>query len=89
MLQLPEASRTIRLASDFTATNEALKKGNRMRDNWLLFTILAVSVLGLLLGVALLSRRERVERRRRRSHGRIVSKVNRPMVRFSVRPPKK
>lgn len=60
-----------------------------MRDNWLLFSILAVSVLGLLAAIALVSRRERVERRRRRSHGRIVAKVNRPMVRFSVKLPKK
>ncbi len=60
-----------------------------MRDNWLLLGILAISVLGLLAGMGLVSRRERVQRRRRRSHGRVVSKVNRPMVRFSVRPPKK
>lgn len=60
-----------------------------MRDNWLLFCILAVSVLGLLAAVALVSRRERLDRRRRRSHGRIVTKVNRPMVRFSVKLPKK
>jgi hypothetical protein len=59
-----------------------------MRYNWLPFAILAVSVLGLLLVMGLLARRERVERRRRRSHGRITTKVNRPMVRFSVRPPK-
>jgi hypothetical protein len=60
-----------------------------MHDNWLLLSILLVSVLGLLAAIALVSRRERVERRRRRSHGRIVTKVNRPMVRFSVKLPKK
>jgi hypothetical protein len=60
-----------------------------MRYNWLPFAILAMSVLGVFLVMGLLARRERVERRRRKSHGRLVSKVNRPMVRFSVRPPKK
>jgi hypothetical protein len=60
-----------------------------MRDNWFPFAILAVSVLGLLVGMGLISRRERLQRRRRRSHGRIVTKVNRPMVRFSVKPPRK
>jgi hypothetical protein len=75
--------------SDFTPANRAIKKGYRMRNNWLPFVILAVSVIGLLSVMGLLGRRDRVERRRRRSHSRLVSKVNRPMVRFSVRPPKK
>ena len=75
--------------SVFTVAERVPKKGYRMRDNWLLFAILVLSVIGLLAGIGLLSRRERLQRRRRRSHGRIVAKVNRPMVRFSVRSPKK
>jgi hypothetical protein len=59
-----------------------------MHDNMLLLAILLLSVIGLLAGIGLLSRRERLQRRRRRSHGRIITKVNRPMVKFSVRPPK-
>ncbi len=58
------------------------------RDFRLLFWIVGVLALGVWAGFTFLSPKARLARRRRKSHSRIVSKANRPMVRFSVRPPK-
>jgi len=60
-----------------------------MQGRWLIW------VLGGLLGAGAISALAarvgldaRIRRRRRKSHGRIISKSNRPTVKFSVRPPK-
>ena len=59
-----------------------------LRDNRLLWYVGIVAVFLLAAVIVQLSREARLRRRRRKSHGRIVAKVKRPMVRFSVRPPK-
>ena len=52
--------------------------------------IVLLSVVGgAWAGVSFFSPSARLHRRRRKSHSRIKSKTNRPMIRFSVRPPKK
>ena len=51
--------------------------------------VIGLIVLGVWAGLAFLSPRARMERRRRKSHSRVMPKTNRPMVRFSVRTPKK
>jgi hypothetical protein len=49
----------------------------------------AVLVLAVLWGaLTIFSPKARLQRRRRKSHSRVIAKGNRPMVRFSVRPPK-
>jgi hypothetical protein len=53
------------------------------------FWTVAVVAFAVLAGGAWASREARLRRRRRKSHTRIVSKTNRPMIRLSVRPPKK
>ena len=60
-----------------------------MRHEWLLFVLIALIAAGVWVGLGLFSRDARLERRRRESHSRIVSKSDRPMVRFSVKTPKK
>jgi hypothetical protein len=60
-----------------------------MHHEWLLFVLIALIVAGVWVGLGLFSRDARLERRRRKSHSRIVSKSDRPMVRFSVKTPKK
>jgi hypothetical protein len=60
-----------------------------MRGELLIALVVAVIALGLWLGLSFLSPQARLERRRRKSHSRVIPKVNRPMVRFSVRTPKK
>jgi hypothetical protein len=57
--------------------------------DWIFFWLSGVAVAGLWAGIAFLSSSARLERRRRKSHSRIKAKANRPMIRFSVRPPKK
>ena len=61
-----------------------------MYVDWLIWWFVALIVVGL-IGVLLfqLSPDARLRRRRRKSHARIVAKSRRPMVRFSVRPPRK
>ena len=59
-----------------------------MRDDLLLFVLLAIVGLGGALALAAFSPAAKLRRRRRKSHSRIVSKSRRPMIRFSVRPPK-
>jgi hypothetical protein len=55
----------------------------------IMFWLIGLVMIGVWGGVALFSRGARMRRRRRKSHTRLTSKVNRPMVRFSVRTPKK
>jgi hypothetical protein len=55
--------------------------------SYVIWTV-AVVAFAVLAGGAWVSREARLRRRRRKSHTRIVSKTNRPTVRFSVRPPK-
>src|SRR5579871_1674002 len=57
--------------------------------DWLLFWLSGLIVAGVCAGAGVLSRSSRLQRRRRKSHTPIKAKTNRPMVRFSVRPPKK
>lgn len=52
---------------------------------WIACGLIALGVAGWLV---FHSRETRVERRRRKSHNRVVTKTSRPMVKFSVRPPK-
>jgi len=49
---------------------------------------MAVIAVAVSAGGAWISREARLRRRRRKSHSRVISKTNRPTVRFSVRPPK-
>jgi hypothetical protein len=59
------------------------------RGDWLMFWIVGLVAVGMWAAIAFSSREARLERRRKKSHSRIISKANRPSVRFSVRPPKK
>jgi hypothetical protein len=56
---------------------------------WITFWLIGIVVAGGWSAVAFFSPAARLHRRRRKSHSRIKSKSNRPMVRFSVKPPKK
>lgn len=60
-----------------------------MHDALLLLLLAGLIVFCLWVGINLLSPGARLERRRRKSHSRIVPKTSRPMVKFSVRTPKK
>ena len=55
---------------------------------WLWFWVIGLIALGVWAASWWLSRDARLERRRRKSHGRIISKADHPTVRFSVRVPK-
>jgi hypothetical protein len=57
--------------------------------DWIVFWLIGIFVVAAWAGFAFFSPSARLERRRRKSHSRIEPKTNRPMVRFSVRPPKK
>ena len=59
-----------------------------MRGSGLLLLIL-LGVIGIWAAFSFLSRGSRMERRRRKSHSRIISKAHGPSVKFSVRWPKK
>lgn len=60
-----------------------------LHRDWIIFWFIGLAVGGVWAGVAFFSPSAKLQRRRRKSHSRIKSKDNRPMVRFSVRPPKK
>lgn len=60
-----------------------------MHHEWLLFVLVALIIAGVWAGLGLFSREARLGRRRRKSHTRIVSKSDHPIVRFSVKTPKK
>jgi hypothetical protein len=57
--------------------------------DWIIFWIVGLVVAGIWAGLAFFTPSARLHRRRRKSHSRIKAKSNRPMVRFSVRAPKK
>jgi hypothetical protein len=59
-----------------------------MHGVWLFVWLIGVVAFGSLTAWAFLSRPSRIQRRRRKNQGRVVSKVNRPMVRFNAKPPK-
>jgi len=60
-----------------------------MRSEWLVWLVIGMAAAGLVIAVSfLLSGEARLRRRRRKSHSRVISKTNRPSVRFSVKPPK-
>jgi hypothetical protein len=60
-----------------------------MRGDLFILLLVALVGLGLWAGFTFLSPRARLQRRRRKSHNRVIPKTSRPMVRFSVRTPKK
>jgi len=57
-----------------------------MYGKWIVLGGLALIVFGA--AFVFFAPTAKLQRRRRKSHGRIVTKSNRPMVRLSVRPPK-
>jgi hypothetical protein len=60
-----------------------------MHGESLIWGLAAVAAIVLLAVIyARISRNARLRRRLRRTHGRIVSKAQRPTVKFSVKPPK-
>jgi hypothetical protein len=59
-----------------------------LKSDALLWCLLGLVVLALGLVVFRYTSDTKLRRRRRKSHSRIVSKSRRPMVRFSVKPPK-
>ncbi|PYJ03004.1 MAG: hypothetical protein DME25_13980 [Verrucomicrobia bacterium] len=60
-----------------------------MNAHWFVWLLFGVIGLGLLVGLgSQLSRDARLRRRRRKSNSPVVSTARRPMVRFSVKPPK-
>jgi len=59
-----------------------------LHHDWWLFALVGFIVAGCWAGFGYFSRESRLERRRRKSHSRIVAKSARPMVRLSVKPPK-
>jgi hypothetical protein len=59
-----------------------------LHDNRLISYVVIIAAFLLAAIIFQVTREARLRRRRRKSHGRIVAKVKRPMVRFSVRPPK-
>ena len=60
-----------------------------MRGSSLLLLLIVLAVIGVWAALSYLSRESRMERRRRKSHSRIISKAQEPSVKFSVRWPKK
>jgi len=56
--------------------------------DWIAFWLLGLVAGGIWTALTLLSRSAKLQRRRRKSHCPIKAKTNRPMVRFSVKPPK-
>lgn len=74
--------------SPFTPAAAEPKREVIMHGNGLLFLCAGIVVGGLGGCFVFLSRNTRLARRRRKSHSRVVSRSNRPMVRFSVKPPK-
>ncbi len=55
------------------------------RGDWCMLWVAGAAGAGLWLLFSLFSPAARVNRRRRKNHSRLISKSNRPMVRFSVR----
>lgn len=75
-------------ASLFTPALGAKYKRIMPNKYWLLFWMVGVIAVGVWAASAFFSRDARLERRRRKSHRHVISKENRPTVRFSVRVPK-
>jgi hypothetical protein len=63
-----------------------------MHSNWLFWSVVGIAaVIGVVLLLILLPRLSpdaRLRRRLRKTHSRIVSKTQRPSVKFSVKTPK-
>jgi hypothetical protein len=57
--------------------------------DWILFWLIGLAVFGIWAGVSYFSPSAKLHRRRRKSHTPVKPKGKGPMVRFSVRPPKK
>jgi hypothetical protein len=56
--------------------------------DWIIFWLIGLAVAGIWAGISFFSPGAKLHRRRRKSHAPVKAKANRPMVRFSVRPPK-
>lgn len=59
-----------------------------LKSDGLLWGLLGLVVLTIGFAIFKYTTDTRLRRRRRKSHSRVVSKSRRPMVRFSVKPPK-
>jgi hypothetical protein len=60
-----------------------------MHGDRLILGLIALVLFGCWIGFRVFSRDARLSRRRRKNHSRVIAKSDRPMVRFSVRSPKK
>jgi hypothetical protein len=56
--------------------------------DWIAFWLIGMVAAGTWAAYSFLSPTAKLHRRRRKSHSHIKAKTNRPMVRFSVKPPK-
>ena len=59
-----------------------------MSNDSLGWALLAIIAIAILLALIFLSPPARLRRRLKKNHSRIVSKSDRPTVKFSVKPPK-
>jgi hypothetical protein len=59
-----------------------------LKSDALLWGLLGLVVLAFGFVIFRFTTDARLRRRRRKSHSRVISKSRRPMVRFSVKPPK-
>jgi len=75
---------SLALQADSPLHSMAIMHGER----WIVWVV-GLSLLATWAGCGYFSRDARMARRRRKSHNRIITKANRPSIRFSVRAPKK
>jgi hypothetical protein len=60
-----------------------------LKGNAFFWSVIGLAAIGLMFTLAFyLPAEARLRRRRRKSHNKIISKSRKPIVRFSVRPPK-
>jgi hypothetical protein len=83
-----ESLRHFRSVLLYTAFGK-LYKSTIMHGDRLILGLIALVLFGCWAGFRVFSRGARLSRRRRKNHSRVIAKSNRPMVRFSVRSPKK
>lgn len=83
---MPQKSRE--LPSRFTVPIQRSKTLGMLHAGVPVWSVLGLVALILLSWFVLHSRESAVDRRRRKSHNRVVTKSSRPMVKFSVRTPK-
>jgi hypothetical protein len=73
----------------FTSSSRVLQIAPMNLSSSTIWTIVGLIALGLVVTVLVpyLSKEARIERRRRKNNSPVVSKVSRPMVKFSVNTP--